>query len=334
MNSKITEQANKAITLRGIVNGFQKSRIVLTAFELDLFTILHKTALTSEDIARISLSDAKYTDRLLNALCALELLVKEDNKFMNSPLAEEFLVKGNPFYMAGLMHSAHLWHTWSNLTQTIKTGKPAAPEAINNRGDDWLVAFIAAMHDRARQQASDSVALINLDNVKNILDLGGGSGAFAMAFVNARKGISATVFDLPNVTPITDKYIRENGFKGKISTLTGDYTRDDIGKGYDLIFLSAVIHSNSGEVNKKLIAKCAAALNSGGQLVIQDHIMSEDRTQPLMGAIFAINMLVGTQDGDTYTSTEIEEWMKKAGLSGCKIHQAPQGLSQMIGFKL
>ena len=333
MKNGITQQGDPALALRGMVNAFQKSRIVLTAFELDVFTVLHDVAFTSAELAGKCGTNERYTDRLLNALCALELLIKNDNKFRNSPLAEEYLVKGNPLYMGGLMHSVHLWHTWSNLTQSIKTGKPDAPEAINDRGDDWLVVFIAAMHDRARQQAAASVTLLNLDGVNHVLDLGGGSGAFAMSFVNARDGINATVFDLPNVTPITEKYIRDNGFSGRIQTLTGDYTHDYIGTGYDLIFLSAIIHSNSYEVNERLIAKCAVALNHGGQLVIQDHIMSEDRTQPLAGAVFALNMLVGTQAGDTFTSSEIKYWMANAGLSGFVLQAAPQGLSQLIGYK-
>ena len=333
MENKINEQPDPALALRGMVNAFQKSRIVLTAFELDIFSVLSNVELTSTELAIKCSTDIRYTDRLLNALCALELLVKKNNKFSNSVAAEQYLVKGNPFYMGGLMHSVHLWKTWSQLTEAVKTGKPAAPEAINDRGDDWLVAFIAAMHDRARLQAAASVALINLDGIKHVLDLGGGSGAFAMAFVNAREGISATVFDIPNVTPITEKYIRDNGFEGRIKTLTGDYTRDDFDKGYDLIFLSAIIHSNSYEVNERLIAKCANALSFGGQLVIQDHIMSEDRTQPLIGAIFAINMLVGTEAGDTFTSTEIKNWMTNAGLTNFILQPAPQGHSQLIGHK-
>lgn len=333
MNTTKTSQADEALALRGMVNAFQKSRILLTAFELELFTTLDQAPLTSAEVAEKCSTDVRYTDRLLNSLVAFELLVKEDHKYRNSPLAAEYLVKGKPLYMGGIMHAANLWRTWSNLTQCVKTGKPAATEAINDRGDNWLGAFIAAMHDRARQQAAPSIALLNLDKVRHVLDLGGGSGAFAMAFADAREGIMATVFDLPNVTPITEKYIRENGFAGRIKTLTGDYTRDDIGKGYELIFLSAIIHSNSFEVNEQLIAKCADSLNPGGQLVIQDHIMSDDRTQPLIGAIFALNMLVGTQSGDTYTSSEIKQWMTKAGLSGFVLQPAPQGVSQMIGFK-
>jgi 2-polyprenyl-3-methyl-5-hydroxy-6-metoxy-1,4-benzoquinol methylase len=333
MNKPESVKSNNFQSLREIIYGFQKSRIVLTAFELDLFSIMRNGELTSAEIAGKCRTKARATDRLLNALVAMELLIKDNDKFRNSDLALQYFVKGSPSYMQGIMHSVNLWDTWSNLTLSVRTGKPSARQAINDRGKNWLEAFIAAMHDRARQQAAPSIAILNLNGVKRVLDLGGGSGAFAMAFVDAGKGITATVFDLPNVVPLTKKYILDNGYANRIDTLTGDYTVDSIGFGYDLIFLSAIIHSNSYETNKRLVAKCAASLNPGGQLVIQDHIMSEDRTQPLQGAVFAINMLVGTQEGDCFTSTEIRYWMSQAGLTDFKQQPAPQGVSQMIGFK-
>jgi 2-polyprenyl-3-methyl-5-hydroxy-6-metoxy-1,4-benzoquinol methylase len=333
MKGPDSSNSNNFQSLREIIYGFQKSRIVLTAFELDLFSVINEGTLTSEEIAGRCQTETKAMERLLNALVALDLLCKENDKFSNSQIAKQYLTKGSPTFMGGIMHSVNLWDTWSNLTQSVKTGIPSARQAINDRGENWLEAFIAAMHDRARQQATPSVALLNLDGVKRVLDLGGGSGAFAMAFVDAAKDITATVFDLKNVIPLTKKYILDNGYSNRIDTLAGDYTVDSIGFGYDLIFLSAIIHSNSYETNKRLVAKCAASLNPGGQLVIQDHIMSKDRTQPIQGAVFAINMLVGTQEGDCFTSDEIRYWMSQAGLTDFKQQPAPQGVSQMIGFK-
>jgi SAM-dependent methyltransferase len=333
MNKPLSEKNGNFQSIRELIYGFQKSRIVLTAFELEIFSVLESGEMSSIEVAAKCCTESRATERLLNALVALELLIKENDKFRNSKVALQYLVKGMPGYMGGIMHSVNLWNTWSNLTLSVKTGKPSARQAINDHGGNWLEAFIAAMHDRARQQAAPSVALLNLDNVKRVLDLGGGSAAFAMAFVDASEEITATVFDLPNVVPLTEKYILDNGYLKRINTVSGDYTVDPIGSGYDLIFLSAIIHSNSYEVNKQLIAKCAVALNPGGQLVIQDHIMSEDRTKPLQGAIFAINMLVGTMEGDCFTSAEIKYWMSQAGLLEYRQQQAPQGVSQLIGYK-
>ncbi len=136
-----------------------------------------------------------------------------------------------------------------------------------------------------------------------------------MAFVRAKAGISATVFDLPNVVSLTQKYVEQEGLADKVKTVGGDYMVDDLGSGFDLVFLSAIIHSNSVEENRKLIRKCAQALNPNGQVVVQDFIMDEDRTSPAHGALFALNMLVGTEAGDTYTESEVRRWMEEAGLS-------------------
>jgi cyclopropane fatty-acyl-phospholipid synthase-like methyltransferase len=150
------------------------------------------------------------------------------------------------------------------------------------------------------------------------LDVGGGSGAYSIAFVRRSERIRATVFDLPQVIPLTKKYIEREGLSDRVDTIAGDYTQDHLGKGYDLVFLSQVIHSNSFDENTELMAKAASALNPGGQVVIQDFIMSEDRVSPSMGAIFALNMLVATSAGDTYTESEVRRMMAQAGLSSVK----------------
>jgi SAM-dependent methyltransferase len=154
-----------------------------------------------------------------------------------------------------------------------------------------------------------------------------------MAFVRAGKGIQAVVFDLPNVVPLTRRYIEAEGLSDRIETVTGDYTRDSLGGGFDLVFLSAIIHSNSVDVNKQLLKKAGDALNPNGRLIIQDHIMDEDRTAPLAGAFFALNMLVGTQAGDTYTESEVRSWMEEAGFKSVRRKANPLGTDLMIGRK-
>jgi hypothetical protein len=119
----------------------------------------------------------------------------------------------------------------------------------------------------------------------------------------------------------------------EVETIAGDYLMDGFGGKYDLIFVSAVIHINSPEENLLLIKKCAEALNPSGQLVILDHIMNEDRTEPQVGAIFALNMLVGTLHGDTFTESEVRSWMLDAGLKEISRKNTLQGTSLMIGIK-
>jgi predicted O-methyltransferase YrrM len=314
-----------------LATAFQRSRPLLTAFELELFTTLTADARTSEETADALSANPRATDRLMNALVALGLLEKRDGRFSNTPLAETYLVKGRPEYMAGLGHTNHLSDTWSQLTEVVRSGEPAPAAGINDRGDDWLRPFIAAMHFRARQSAAEVVGLLDLDGVSRLLDLGGGSGAYAMAFARAGRGISAVVFDLPNVVPLARMYIAQEGLAAEVATATGDYLSAPLGGGYDMVFMSAVVHSNSADDNRLLMRKSAAALNPGGQIVVQDFLMSEARDGPLLPALFALNMLVGTPEGDTYTESEVRSWMTEAGCRAIVRKDTTFGTSLVIG---
>ena len=320
-------------SIREFASLFQKSRILLSGFELDVFTNIDESGTASDQIADRLHLDKHACERLLNALVSLEFLTKQDHLFYNTVDSFSYLSKKSPDYLGGLMHTNHLWNTWSNLTRVVKTGKSAQPEEINARGDEWLFAFISAMHDRATKQAPQQIARLDLTGVVSLLDVGGGSGAYSMEFIRRKPEIEATVFDLPNVVPITQRFVDKEGFSGKIKTHTGDYTTDNLPNGFDLVFLSAIIHSNSLEVNRELVRNCFQALNENGRIVIQDWIMNNERTQPTAGAIFAINMLVGTEAGDCFTEQEVTEMLEDAGFGNISRVEFESGLSQMTARK-
>jgi SAM-dependent methyltransferase len=321
-------------TIREFAASFQKSRILLSGFELDIFTNIEDTGTSVAQVAGSLHLDEHACERLLNALASLGFLRKQSHLYYNTEASFTFLSKKSPEYLGGLMHSNHLWNTWSNLTHVVKTGKSAHPAEINDRGEDWLFPFINAMHDRAKKQAPAQVANIDLSNVKSVLDIGGGSGAFSMAFVSRKPEIEATVFDLPNVVPITRKFLEKEGFADRIKTYAGDYTSDNLPAGFDLVFLSAIIHSNSLDVNSDLIKKCYGSLNRNGRIVIQDWIMNNERTQPVGGAIFAINMLVGTEAGDCFTEEEVAKMLTDAGFTNISRLDFETGSGQMTAQKI
>ena len=138
---------------------------------------------------------------------------------------------------------------------------------------------------------------------------------------------------MPHVIPLTKSYVEREGLSSRFSFIEGNYLSDDFGKGYDLILLSAIIHINNYDQNKKLIHKCANSLNNNGQVIISDFIMNEDRVTPYHGAMFSLNMLVGTQCGDTYTEAEMTEWMTSAGLSNVERKNTSFGSDLIIGTK-
>ncbi len=316
------------------VYAFRQARILLTAFELGIFTTIGDNHIASKDVAGILGTSERATDRLMNALCGMGFLKKKKNKFLNTPVTKQYLVKGKPDYLAGMMHQVALWKTWDTLTEAVHKGTSVAVHGtVDNRGDSWLDAFISAMHMRALNQAGSVVRLIDLRGVQRVLDVGGGSGAFSMAFVRERKSIKAVVFDLPQVIGLTRRFIETEGLNDKIETIEGNYELDSLGSGFDVVFLSAVIHSNSVEINQMLFKKANDALIPGGQLVVLDYIMSEDGTAPLAGALFSLNMLVGTSAGDTYTESEIRRWMTEAGFKNILRKNTSFGTSLIIGKK-
>ena len=319
--------------IRELGFGFRSSRIFLTAYELEVFTALGNKSKSSEKVSRELRTDSRALDRLMNALCAMNLLKKKNGKFSNRPAGERFLVKGSPQYMQGLTHFIDLWNSWSTLTEAVCYGNPAALQSIDDRDSESLDGFIAAMHERGYRQAPPVISMLNLSNVKSVLDVGGGSGIFSMAFVKSEKGLKATVFDLPNVIQITRMYIGKEKLSKKIKTVPGNYLKDNLPEGFDLIFLSAVIHSNSPEQNNKLMKKCYRSLNPNGQIVIQDFIMDDNRTSPVFGAFFALNMLTGTENGDTYTELEVTKWLKSARFSKITRKDTKFNTSLIIGRK-
>jgi len=320
-------------SIRELASGFQPSRVLLTAFELRVFSAIVDAALTSAEVSARIGSDPRATDRLLNALCALGLLQKRDARYRNTPAGSRYLVEGSPEFMAGLGHTANLWRTWSGLTDAVREGGPPPRPDINDRDDTWVQPFIAAMHYRAAQQAPIVASLLGLEGVGRVLDVGGGSGAFAMAFARRQAGLSVVVFDLPAVVPLTRKYVAEAGLADRVTVHAGDYLEDPLPGGFDLVFLSAVVHSNAPPENAALVRSCSAALEPGGRVAIIDWVMDGDRVTPAPGALFALNMLVGTERGDTFTEDEIRGWMTDAGLArGPKI-ETGFGPDILVGVK-
>jgi SAM-dependent methyltransferase len=320
-------------SIREVATGFQASRVLLTAVELRVFSLIAGHGLTSADVAARAGSDPRATDRLLNALCAMELLDKRQGRFWNTPDSRRYLDDSSPEYAAGLGHTVSMWRAWSSLTDAVREGKPALRESINDRGDEWLAPFIAAMHYRAAQQAPRVADLLGLAGVARALDVGGGSGAFAMAFARRQPGLSAVVFDLPNVVPLTQKYIADAALTSRVTTAVGDYLVDPLPGGFDLVFLSAVVHSNSPAENAALLRSCTAALKAGGRIAIVDFVMDDDRVTPEGGAFFALNMLVATDHGDTFTDAEIRGWMSAAGLAAGPRVETGFGTSIVVGIK-
>lgn len=299
--------------IQELAYGFWPSRIFLTAVELDLFTVLAEGNLDSTQVASALELDIRAVDILLHALAALGLLNVNDERFSNTQTTARFLVAGKPEYMGtALKHSANLWHRWSTLTQVMRTGAPVEV-AVSGTTEDWTESFIMAMHKRALSRAPKVADALDLAGAKNLLDLGGGPGTHSIVFTERNPGLNAVIFDLPGVIPLAEEIVAEAGLSDRVSTKAGDYLVDDFGSGYDVVFLSAIIHSNSPQENIHIFKKAYDSLNPGGRIAVVDFILNDDKTEPVFGALFAVNMLVGTSSGNSYSRKEIQSWLEETG---------------------
>lgn len=319
--------------IREIAYSFRESRILLSAFELKIFTILDKHMMSSEEVSKIINTDNRATNRLMNALCGMGILRKVKEKFYNTDLSSKYLVEGKPDFMGNLYHTNHLWNTWNYLTDSVKKGTSFTGDQNKKEKEDWVDSFIAAMHYRGVKQAKLLAMMIDLSNTKKMLDIGGGSAAFSMELVKRNPDMKAVVLDLPHVIPLTKQYVEKEGLTNSFSFIEGNYLNKDFGNGYDIILLSAIVHINSYEQNKMIIKKCSDSLNPNGMVIINDFIMNENRIQPYHGAVFSLNMLVGTSSGDTYTEEEMREWLKAAGFSKIERKKTSFASDLVIGIK-
>jgi len=293
------------------LRSFQESRVLLTALELDVFSAVLPGA-TAPEVATQLGTDPRATEMLLNALVALGALLKREGLFRCTSES-----KALASARVGLLHTVNLWDTWSTLTDCVRGGTATSlgPRNPEDRADDRTRAFIAAMHARAREGAEETVRLTGIHDAKRMLDVGGGSGAFSIAFARACPELRVEILDLGPVTALAEEYIREAGLQDRIAVRPGDMLGADFGVGHDLVLLSAVCHMLGETENRALMHRAAQSLEPGGRLVIREFILEEDRTAPTSAALFALNMLVGTPRGNAYTEGEYRTWMEEAGLS-------------------
>jgi len=294
------------------IRAFMPSRVILTALELDVFTAVGEGH-TAEETAKLLSTDCRGTELLLNALASLGLVRKENGVFRNTEPSARFLAEGSrDSARQAQLHTANMWKRWSHLTDSVKTGSPAPVV----RNGDLVGPFIAAMDYSARARVRAIMQAVHLNGTRRMLDLGGGSGAYSIAFAKAAPELHADVVDLPEVVAIARQHISKAGLSDRIAIRPGDMLTVDLPtQSYDLVLLSSICHMFSPEENRALFARAHAALAPKGRIAIADFIVDPDKSSPRSAALFALNMLVATPGGATYSEPEYESWLGSAGFT-------------------
>lgn len=316
--------------------GYWKSQVLFVAIDMDVFTLTAGNGKSCKVIAKKLRTDLRATEMILNALVSLEFLRKIKEIYRNTVISNRYLVKDSPLYQGDRIHHFHnMWDYWSKLNVAIKTGKPTAYDNAEEEVDEKrLREFIRAMHNIGAVQAGEICEKLHLRKYRNLLDLAGGQGTYAVRFIKVNPKMKAVVFDIPDVIKIAREYIKESGMKGKVTTKAGDCLKDGFGKElYDIIFVSNLLHIYKPVENRKILKKCWDSLLKKGIVVIQEFVLNSAKTQPLFGTLFSLNMLMGTHRGSSYSYVEMKEWLKDVGFKNVKRVNLGLDSGLIIGHK-
>ncbi len=313
----MTEEKKPPLSAEDVLalgRAFQTCMPLLAAVELGLPEVLRGKTLEAGAAAQALDVDPRGIEILMDALAAQGILEKGEGGY-RFPRGMEplFGEDDGESVLPMLRHYAHMARTWVDLAGVVRRGGPDPDRVPFEKDEDRCRAFIGAMHVVGRRMASRMAAAMEPGRFRRFLDVGGGSGTYTIALLREAPGLRATLFDLPAVIPLARERLEREGLLDRVRLEPGDFHRDPLPGGHDMVLLSAIIHQNSREQNRRLYESCRKALEPGGVLIIRDIVMDESRTSPPEGALFAVNMLVHTEGGRTFTFSEIEEDLEAAG---------------------
>ena len=314
-----------------MMRAYQIPCLLAAAADLDLFEKLAPGLRSASEVAAATCCDLRAVTIVLDALASVGVIVKYGEQYSISPELAPFLCEAFPqSVIAMLRHQANCLRNWSRLPWTVHSGKPEYP-GTSIRGEDAdKASFIEAMHVVSRGIADELVQEIHPGKVCCVLDLGGASGSWTTAWLKAEPQSCAIIFDLPHVISMARERFATSPFSDRIELFAGDYNTDNLPKGADLAWVSAIIHQNSPDQNRALYRRIAEALEPNGWIYIRDIVMEPSRTDPVAGALFAVNMLSATEGGNSYCLDEIQDDLQSAGFADVELVRRHEGMHSIV----
>ena len=317
-----------------LVRSFQPACVLTAAADLDVFSRLHEESMTAQALAARLNIELRAITILLDALVAMEFLKKQDDVYSVPDEIAVLLVETSPKNILPMVrHLGNCLRRWVQLSEVFRTGNPAERKpSIHGQAAD-RAAFIGAMQNISGPVADTVINRLKPMRFGHLLDIGGASGTWTIAFLQAVPKARATLFDLPPVIPMAKQNIAEAGLSDRVAFAAGDFYNDDLPGGADMAWLGAICHQNSRQQNRVLFAKVHKALKDNGTLVIRDVVMNPTHTSPAGGALFAVNMLVSTEGGGTYTFEEYREDICVAGFKQVELVYRDEYMNSLVRAK-
>lgn len=297
--------------------GFAPSFILTTALELSVFSHVAAGRRTAEEIADAAGARPRPMRMLLDALVGMQLLARNPQGYELTPIAAQCLVRESPDYVGDMFVLARLWDSWSHLTETVRTGKPFRPVENQEEAEEFFPQLIRGLHVMNREPARRTAEALGAGNDRHglrVLDVGCGSGVWSIAVAEADRQAHVTAQDFPGVLDTTRQFLKRHGVEDRYNFLPGNLKEVDFGVDrFDVALLGNIVHSEGELSSRDLFRRIHRALRSSGRMVVIDMIPNDERTGPPFALLFAVNMLVNTEFGDTYTMAEYTRWAREAG---------------------
>jgi SAM-dependent methyltransferase len=309
----MTDPTHHPGRLLAISGSYWQASTLHAAVELDIFTAIDSGARTRDDVARAVKADPRAAGMLLNALAAMQLLVKTGEAFANTAESRRYLVRSSPDYVGYIIgHHHHLVSGWNRLDEAVREGRPVR-ERIAFEDQTVRRNFLLGMYNLASLLAPQVARRIDLSGRQRLLDLGGGPGTYAVHFCRRNAQLEAVVYDRPTTRPFAEDIIARHGLDKRIAFQAGDYLSDPIPGNFDVAWVSHILHAEDQKTGSDLLAKLHATLVPGGVIYVHDFLMNENLDGPLFPALFSLNMLQGTSGGQSYSRGQIESMLQAAG---------------------
>lgn len=320
--------------------GFAVTRALASAIEVHLFTHIENGRRKPEAIAAAEKVPVRGIRMLLNAMTSLGLLERQsaDGAYALAPDAAAFLVEGKPTYLGDfVVFHATLEETWHSLTAVVRNGKPIRDVSRADQGIGlWhsLVDLLFTSNYAGAAALGKELARMHPSGPVDVLDVAAGSGVWGIAAAEANPRVRVAAFDLEATLPHTRKFAERTGVLERFEFVPGDVRTSDFGAArYDVVILGHICHSEGEANTKKLFAKVARALKPGGTIAIAEFLAAPDRSGPTNAMLFALNMLVNTNEGDTFTVPELTDWLGKAGFERVREFPAPAPSPLLLATK-
>jgi ubiquinone/menaquinone biosynthesis C-methylase UbiE len=302
--------------------------VIAAAVNNGVFDSLKDGPKTAAQLSKETGASQRGLRMIMNALVGLELLKKNGDQYSLAPESEAFLLSNKPGSLAGFfgLNIMQLVPKWAQLDEVVRTGRPATAVNRESEGTEFfsgLVENIMPMSAASAQALADHLKLAGAKQPIQVLDVAAGSGIWGIVLAQKSPLVRVAAVDWSGMIPTTKRITQKFGVADRFKFIEGDILEADFGTGYDIATLGHILHSEGEERSRKLLERTFAALKPGGTIAIAEWLVNDDRTEPLPGLMFAVNMLVNTEKGDTFTFNEIKRWLEETGFKNTRTVETP-----------